>query len=198
MRKLAILTFVSLDGVMQGVGSPDEDPAGGFRQGGWAMPYWDGVMAQVEREAMAEPYDMLFGRKTYELFAASRDAGPNSENVNSKLDAARKYVLSSTMARSDWQNTIILSGDLTEEIPRLKAKDGPLIQIHGSSQLIQALLTADLVDEMRLWIFPVTLGSGKKPFADSPASHRFDLVKSEPTGNGVVMNIYRKTDAAKS
>jgi len=184
MRELAILTFVTLDGVMQGVGRQDEDRSGDFTQGGWAMPYWDEVMAQVTTEAMTAPYDMLFGRKTYDLFASSQTG-------NAAMDRAMKYVVTSTPETLSWENSAALGGDLVGEIMRLKQMDGPLLQVHGSWQLIQGLLKHDLIDEFRLWTFPLLLGSGKRLFEDGvPASLR--LSKTEPCDNGVVMTIYRR------
>ena len=183
MRELAILTFVSLDGVMQSVRLPDEDRSDGFAHGGWAAPYWDDVMAQVGQTAMREPYDMVLGRKTYELFASNQDGSPNDGHV---------YTISSTLSEPIWENSTILNGDPIEEVIRLKETDGPLLQIHGSWQLIQPLIAAGLIDEFRLFIFPVTLGSGKRLFEGIECADRLKLVRSQPTGNGVVMNVYRK------
>ncbi len=158
MRELAILTFVTLDGVMQGVATPDEDCSGDFTQGGWAKPYWEGVMAQVKQQAMSMPYDMLFGRKTYDLFAANQTG-------DSTMDRARKFVVTSTPETLNWNNSAALSGDPVTEVSRLKQEDGPLLQVHGSWQLIQTLFAHGLIDEFRLWTFPVVLGAGKRLFA---------------------------------
>jgi len=182
-RKLAILTFVTLDGVMQAVRLPDEDTSGGFVHGGWASPYWDDVMLQAGQEAMAKPYDMLLGRKTYEMFASNQDVSPNHGHV---------YVISSSLMKPIWSNSTILSGDAVTEIARLKEQNGPLLQVHGSWELIKALQQAGLIDEYRLWFFPVIVGSGKRLFETDDDLMKFDLVKSEPTGNGVVMSVYRK------
>lgn len=183
MRELAILTFVSLDGVMQAVRLPDEDRSGGFAHGGWAAPYWDDVMAQVGQTAMRDPYDMVLGRKTYELFTSNQDGNPNDGHV---------YTISSTLSEPIWENSTILNGDPVEEVARLKEKNGPLLQIHGSWQLIQTLIGAGMIDEFRLFVFPVTVGSGKRLFEKSNGVTSLKLVRSEPTGNGVVMNVYRK------
>ncbi|MEP2990168.1 MAG: dihydrofolate reductase family protein [Parasphingorhabdus sp.] len=183
MRELAILTFVSLDGVMQAVRLPEEDRSGGFAQGGWAAPYWDDVMDQVGQTAMRDPYDMLLGRKTYELFASNQDGNPNDGHV---------YAISSTLLEPIWENSTILNGDPVEEVARLKEKNGPLLQIHGSWQLIQTLIGAGMIDEFRLFIFPVILGLGKRLFEGVEGIDHLNLVSSEPTGNGVVMNTYRK------
>lgn len=183
MREIAALTFITLDGVMQAVRSPDEDRSGGFTSGGWASDYWDPVMEQVQKEAMAEPYDMLLGRKTYELFSGHQDASMNDGHV---------YVVSSQKTDPKWKNTIFLSGDAVSEVRKLKNQDGPLVQIHGSWRLIQTLLAADLIDEFRLWTFPVIIGSGKRLFGRDVGAGTLKLLKTAPTGNGVTMSVYRK------
>ena len=161
MRNLAILTFLTLDGVMQAPGSPEEDTSGGFMHGGWAVNYWDEVMVQVMEEAMAAPYDLLLGRKTYESFAAYwPNAGDNP--VANKLNNATKYVVTSTLSKLEWKNSIRITGDIAAEVSRLKDQDGPLLQVHGSCQLIQTLLAHELIDEFRLWIFPIVVGPGKR------------------------------------
>lgn len=191
MRGLAILTFVTLDGVMQAPSMPQEDRSGGFKGGGWAAPYWSGVMEQVQAEAMATPYDMLFGRKTYDLFAGH---WPNVEDdpVAEMMNAARKYVVTSTLNGLDWHNTEAITGDVVQKISELKHRPGPILQVHGSSQLIQILLAGDLIDEFRLWTFPVIAGTGKRLFGD-PLDHTdLKLVKAAANQNGVVMSIYRR------
>lgn len=192
MRELALLTFTTLDGVMQAPSQPEEDFSGDFKHGGWARPYWDEVMEQVHEVAMAEPYDLLLGRKTYELFAPhfseadDREAGP--------LNKARKYVLTNTLKALDWNNAVPVAGDIAAQVIRLKAQDGPLLQVHGSWQLIQALLANDLVDEIRLWTFPVVVGSGKRLFSQPLDNRQLRLVRSKTTSNGVVMSIYRRDE----
>jgi len=194
MRELAILTFVTLDGVMQSPSSPDEDPSGGFEYGGWAVECWDEVMEQVRREAMASPYDYLFGRKTYDIFAAHWP-GIGDENPEARrLNAATKYVATSSLEGLEWQNTRRLSGDIAAQVARLKQQDGPLLQVHGSGQLIQTLLAHDLIDWFRLWTFPVVVGSGKRLFDQGAAPAGLELVKTEPCPSGAVMSIYRRRD----
>ena len=191
MRKLAILTFLTLDGVMQAPASPEEDPSDGFRQGGWAVNYWDEVMAQVMEEAMAAPYDLLLGRKTYESFAAHwPNAGDNP--LADKLNHAKKYVATSTLGTLEWSNSIRITGDIAKEVSRLKDQDGLLLQVHGSWQLIQTLLAYELIDEFRLWIFPVVVGPGKRLFGQGIVSTDLKLEKSKTTSNGVLMSIYRR------
>ncbi|MES0879652.1 dihydrofolate reductase family protein [Roseibium sp. SCP14] len=190
MRNLAILTFQTLDGVMQAPSMPDEDRSGGFDQGGWAMPFWDEVMAQVGRVAMASPYDMLFGRKTYDLFAAhwTRAEGEPAGMMN----AARKYVVSRGQPDLNWSNSYLVSGNVPVEITDLKRQDGPLIQVHGSADLIRTLLAHDLIDEFRLWTFPVIAGHGKRLFETGTAARNLKLIENAHTENGVVMTIYRR------
>lgn len=192
MRELGILTFVTLDGVMQAPGSPDEDRSGGFDRGGWAGPYWQEVMGQVRREAMAVPYDVLFGRKTYELFAAYWPTVTDDNPVGKMMNEATKYVATNSLSEPGWNNARVISGDIPEQIAALKQQDGPLLQVHGSWQLIQALLAHGLVDEYRIWTFPVIVGAGKRLFDEGAVPTDIALVKSEPCSNGAVMNIYRQ------
>ena len=190
MREIAILTFVTLDGVMQAPAMPEEDRSNGFSAGGWAAPFWDGVMPRVERLAMSKPYDMLFGRKTYDLFAGHWPNAPKS-NLSDRMNAARKYVVTSSPDNLTWENSYPVSGDVVAGLKALKRQDGPLLQVHGSGQLIQTLLAHDLIDEFRLWTFPVVVGSGKRLFEPGCGLHRFGLKASEDCGNGVTMGIYR-------
>ncbi|TQV83805.1 dihydrofolate reductase family protein [Denitrobaculum tricleocarpae] len=186
-RELAILTFQTLDGVMQAPRLPDEDSSGGFTRGGWADPHWDGVMEQVGKFAMAEPYDLLLGRKTYELFAPHFSGAGDTNPMNS----ARKYVATSTLSQLDWNNSVALSGDVAQDVKALKSQDGPLLQVHGSWQLIQTLLAEHLIDEFRIWSFPVLVGPGKRLFGEGAMPRALKLVKSDTTSSGAVMSIYR-------
>ena len=190
LRKLAILTFMTLDGVMQAPSDPSEDRSGEFAHGGWARPCWDEVMEQVMCEAMAEPYDLLLGRTTYDMFAASFPNSSPDNPVASKLNDATKYVITSNPNNLDWKNTVQVTGDLPVEIANLKGQAGPLLQVHGSWQLIQMLLTHQLVDEFRTWTFPVILGSGKKLFGSGTAPVGLSLKKSARCSNGATMSIY--------
>ncbi|WOO42450.1 dihydrofolate reductase family protein [Rubellicoccus peritrichatus] len=191
MRKIAILTFLTLDGVMQGPSSPEEDSSGGFARGGWAVNYWEDVMAQVMGEAMAEPYDLLLGRKTYEIFASHwPNVGDNP--VANILNNANKFVVTSALDQLEWKNTIPLTGNVVSEVTRLKEQEGPLLQIHGSWQLIQTLLAHGLVDEFRLWTFPVMVGGGKRLFSQDALPTGLKLVKTKATSSGVIMSIYRR------
>ena len=171
MRELAILSFITLDGVMQSPTSPEEDPSGGFAGGGWGAPYWEEVMPQVYMEAMSEPYDLLFGRKTYDVFASHWPNVTADDPVAARLNGGRKYVATRSAEHPlPWEESTRISGDIPAEVERLKAGDGPLIQVHGSAELIQALLAHDLIDEYRLWTFPVIVGGGKPLFAKGGGS----------------------------
>ncbi|MEM9105823.1 MAG: dihydrofolate reductase family protein [Pseudomonadota bacterium] len=176
---------MTLDGVMQSPKMPEEDRSGGF-DGGWADPFWDEVMAMVGAEAMADPYDVLFGRKTYDLFAANAADNP--------LSGFKKYVATSSPDTLGWNNSVPITGDVAAGVAALKQEDGPLLQVHGSCQLIQTLLAHDLVDEFRLWTFPVVAGGGRKLFGDGAVPSAFRLVKSSATDNGVIMGFYRRID----
>lgn len=192
MRDIAALTFVTLDGVMQAPSMPEEDRSGGFERGGWAAPYWEGVMEQVQAEAMAEPYDMLFGRKTFELFAGH---WPDVEDnpVARMMNAARKHVVTSSKQPLAWTNAEPVSGDLANAVSELKSREGPLLQVHGSWQLLQFLIGRNLVDEFRLWTFPVVAGSGKRLFEPGSAHRDLKLAKTAPSSNGAIMSIYRRS-----
>jgi dihydrofolate reductase len=190
MRKLAINTFLTLDGVMQAPGGPEEDPTGGFTHGGWSVNYWDEAMGERMGAALNRPFDLLLGRRTYEIFAAHwpHSSDPGADVLNN----ATKYVASRTLDRVEWSNSRLLEGDPADAVARLKAEDGPEIQVHGSSNLIQTLLQHDLVDEYRLWIFPLVLGTGKRLFADGAIPRGMKLVESATSTTGVVITTYER------
>ena len=193
MRELATLSFVTLDGVMQSPTSPEEDPSGGFAAGGWGAPYWEDVMPRVYEEAMSEPYDLLFGRKTYDVFASHWPNVGGNDPVAARLNGGRKYVATRSSTHPlPWSESTRITGDVAAEVARLKADDGPLIQVHGSVELIQTLMEHDLIDEYRLWTFPVVVGSGKRLFGDGSVPGDLSLVRSGSTGSGVVMSVYRR------
>ncbi|MXX80503.1 MAG: dihydrofolate reductase [Chloroflexi bacterium] len=192
MRELAILSFVTLDGVMQSPTSADEDPSGGFAGGGWGAPYWAEVMPQVYAEAMSTPYDLLFGRKTYDTFASHWPSVDAEDPVAARLNGAHKYVVTrSDEAGLPWRPATRITGDVAGEIERLKRGDGPLLQVHGSVNLIQTLLRHDLIDELRLWTFPVVVGDGKRLFGEGAAPANLKLSRTASTENGVQMSVYR-------
>ena len=189
MRKLVVNTFTTLDGVMQAPGGPEEDPTGGFEHGGWSAGYWDEAMGEWMGEFMGKPFDLLLGRKTYEIFAAywphARDE-PGAEQLN----AATKYVASRTLDSVDWENSQLLEGDAVNAIAHLKEQEGPDLQVHGSSNLIQTLLRHGLIDEFRVWIFPVVLGSGKRLFGGGAPKTAMQLVDATKTVRGLVILTY--------
>lgn len=191
MRTLAVNTFMSLDGVMQSPGGPDEDPTGGFELGGWAVNYFDDEM--MRRMAESSPYELLLGRGTYEIFAAHwpYDEGPIADHLN----ATRKHVASTTLDSVEWNNSTLIEGDVAEYVKALKAEGGPEIQVHGSPGLLQTLLEHDLIDEYRLWIFPVVLGRGKPVFGDGAIPAGLKLVANDVTGTGVTVNVYQRAGA---
>jgi dihydrofolate reductase len=190
MRRLSINTFMTLDGVMQAPGGPEEDPSDGFTHGGWSVEYWDDLMGEVMDEAVREPFDLLLGRKTYDIFAAY---WPRAEGTMAdKLNSATKYVASRTLTDVDWANSELLEGDAAEAIRRLKAADGPEIQVHGSANLIQTLLQADLVDRIRVWTFPLVLGSGKRLFGDGTMPAALRAVESQTSTTGVLITTYER------
>lgn len=189
MRELAILTFVSLDGVMQSPRMPDEDLSGGFTEGGWANPCWDNVMESVGEVAMSQPYDVLLGRTTYDSFA------PGFSGSESPLNSATKYVVSSRPIDKAWKPAIKISGDVPAEIDALKAEDGPLLQVHGSHSLIQLLLQHRLIDEYRIWTFPIVLGAGKRLFGEGAIPVSLELQRSEALSSGATMSVYRNATA---
>jgi dihydrofolate reductase len=194
MRKLIVNTNMSLDGVVQAPGGPDEDPTGGFAHGGWAANYFDEEM--MSRMAESAPYELLLGRGTYEIFAAHwpYDEGPIADHLN----GTRKYVASTTLDRVDWNNSTLIEGDVPDYVRRLKAEDGPEIQVHGSPGLIQTLLKHELVDEYRLWIFPVVLVAGKRFFGDGAVPAALKLIDSQVTGTGVTINVYEPAGAIEA
>ena len=189
MRPLIVSTFLTLDGVMQAPGAPEEDPTGGFENGGWSVNYWDEAMQERMGEAMAGGFDLLLGRKIYEIFAAHwpHTDEPGADTLNN----ATKYVASRTLDSVDWQNSTLIEGDLATAVPALKEQDGPEIQVHGSWDLIQSLLEQGLVDEFRLWTFPVVVGPGKRLFGDATLPAGLELVDSAISSTGVVMATYR-------
>lgn len=191
MRDLAILTFVTLDGVMQSPSMAEEDPSDGFAQGGWAAPFWEETMPRVAATAMAVPYDILFGRKTYDVFAGHWPNAPKSDQSD-QLNQAQKHVVTSRPGTLPWQNSHPVTGNVVEAIRDLKRQDGPLLQVHGSAQLIQTLLANDLIDEFRLWTFPVVVGAGKRLFGTGARPGALTHVSSETLSNGVAGHTLRR------
>ena len=189
MRQLIVSTFLTLDGVMQAPGGPGEDDDGGFAHGGWSVNYWDEHMGQVMNEAMNTPFDLVLGRKTYDIFAAYWPHAP--EDAGAKpLNDATKYVASRSNPTLEWSRSVLLDGDAAERITALKKEDGPELQVHGSGNLIQTLLRHNLVDQYRLWVFPLVIGSGKRLFSEGTIPWGLKLVDSTVSTTGVVIGTY--------
>jgi dihydrofolate reductase len=191
-RKLVVTEFVTLDGVMQAPGLPDEDTEGGFKHGGWQQPYFDDVFAKaIDNETIAAADALLLGRRTYDIFAGywPKAKDPLAERMN----AFTKYVASTTRSRVDWQNSILIKGDVAPEVAKLKRQPGRNLLVFGSGTLVQTLIRHDLVDELLLAIHPLILGSGKRLFTEKAAGSKrsFELVESRPTTKGVLIARYR-------
>ena len=191
MREVVVLTFVSLDGVMQAPGGKGEDPSGGFDLERWTVPYFDEVVGDEMTKQMGQPFDLLLGRKTYEIFASY---WPHHD---SPINEAKKYVVSNSAINTDWEETIQIKGDVVAEIENLKHQDGPMLQVHGSSNLIQTLLANDLADELWLKVFPVTLGKGKRLFGEGTIPAAFKLTDSQVSPSGVTIASYRRDGEVK-
>jgi dihydrofolate reductase len=199
MRKLIVLSFITLDGVMQAPGGPEEDPTGGFRYGGWLFPYFDDFLGKVMDRQMGHPFDLLLGRRTYEIFAAYWPYVKTEGNtIAAGINNAKKYVVSRTLKSLDWSNSELIRGDVADEVRKLKEQDGPEIHVHGSGNLFQTLLRHDLVDELWLKIFPVTLGGGKRLFAEGAIPVGFKLVESSTSPNGVIVANYVRAGEVKT
>jgi dihydrofolate reductase len=197
MRKVNVLTFVTLDGVMQSPGGPSEDTRDGFQHGGWLVGYFDEAVGQQMAKQMGHEFDLLLGRRTYDIFASHwpHQTDPVADRINN----ATKYVASHRPLSTNWDNTAVrLDGDVVESVRRLKAESGREIQVHGSSTLIQTLLANDLVDELWLKTFPVTIGSGRRLFAEGTCHAGFELIESNTSPSGVVIASYKRAGAVKS
>lgn len=193
MRKLVVGSFVTLDGVMQAPGGPDEDREGGFRHGGWLVPYFDdkfvGIMTEWTKRAGA----FLLGRKTYEIFAGAwpKSTDPADE-IATALNTRPKFVASRTLDTVAWNNSRLLKGNVAEEVAKLKAQEGGEIQVHGSGNLLQTLLKHDLIDTLRIWLFPVVIGSGKRLFGEGTIPASFRLVDTQIATTGAVLHVYER------
>jgi dihydrofolate reductase len=189
MRDLVVLTFLTLDGVMQAPGGPEEDPSGGFEHGGWSVGYWDQQMETAMAESMSPPFDLVLGRKTYEIFAAY---WPHADEPGAELlNSATKHVASTTLKVLEWENSTLIEGEVPEGIRALKEEDGPELQVHGSANLIQTLLEHGLIDEFRLKIFPLVLGTGRRLFDGGAVPAGLELASSQVTPSGVIAATYR-------
>ena len=198
MRKLAILEFMTLDGVMQAPGGPEEDKSDGFMYGGWSFGHGDDVVAEEVGKQMSEPFDLLLGRKTYEIFASYWPDAKTAPEIAEKFNKCTKYVASKTLKKLDWKNSVLLKGDVAKEVKKLKEGNGPELQVYGSGNFVQTLLKNDLVDELRLKIYPITLGNGKKLFAEGTIPAAFKLVYSKVTPNGIIVATYKRAGEVKT
>jgi dihydrofolate reductase len=195
MRKIIVLTFVSLDGVMQAPGGPTEDTEGDFKYGGWTVPYFDDFLGEVMSEQMGMPFDLLLGRRTYEIFASY---WPHHPEEGAGINKATKYVASTSDHKYDWEKTVVLKDNVVEQVRRLKQENDPDLQVHGSSKLIQTLFQNDLVDELWLKIFPVSLGQGKRLFGEGTIPAAFTLSEAKTSPAGVILASYKRAGEVKT
>ncbi len=191
MRKIIVGAFTSLDGIMQAPGGPHEDPVGGFEYGGWAAPYFDEAMGQAVDEMFARPFDLLLGRKTYDIFAAHWPYVGADDPIGPLFDRITKYVATRNPdLKLDWQNSRTLGTDVVDTLRKLKGEEGPDLLTQGSTDFLQTLFENDLVDEMFVSFFPVVLGKGKRLFGDGTRPMALKLVSSKVSGSGVTVNKY--------
>jgi dihydrofolate reductase len=196
--QLTVTTFLSVDGVYQGPGGPTEDTRDGFDRGGWLVPHFDEATGQFMDETFRKVDAFLLGRRTYDIFAASwPNATDPNDPVASRLNTLPKYVVSNTLESADWQNSTIVNGDVASEVARLKELPGRELQVHGSGMLARTLLEHDLVDELRLIVFPVIVGAGRRLFPDAGVATGLRLVDSRTTGSGVAIHVYQPTGRPK-
>ena len=192
MRKVIALEFITLDGVIQAGGGPEEDTSGGFAYGGWQAPYSDDVIDTVMQKQMNLPFDLLLGRKTFEIWAPY---WPHHADIWPSVNAATKYVASNTLTSHEWQPSVFLGGDIAEKVRQLKQQPGPDLHVYGSANLLQTLLKNDLVDALWLKIYPITLGTGKRLFADGTIPAAFKATESQVTSTGVIIVNYERAGA---
>ncbi|PSJ47652.1 riboflavin biosynthesis protein RibD [Zobellella endophytica] len=190
MRRLVASTFVSLDGIMQAPGGPEEDPTGGFALGGWMFNYWDEAMDLSAAGFTGQDRELVLGRKTYEIFEAYWPYQPGEDPVANTLNAAKKHVASRTLTALHWHNSALLRGDVVAAIRALKARPGPSLQVIGSGNLLHTLQAAALIDEYHVWTFPLLLGRGKRLFGEAARPCALRLVRSRMSASGVVMSTY--------
>lgn len=198
MRKIVVLTFITLDGVMQAPGGPEEDKTSNFTYGGWQAPYGDEQFMKVMTKQLSVPFDLLLGRVTYDIFASYWPNHPEIEMVATPFNSCTKYVVSHKDIDLPWKNSRLITGDVVAALKDLKAGDGPMLQVHGSGNLVQTLLKHDLVDELWLKTYPLTLGSGKKLFEDGTIPAAFKLMESSVSSDGVIFANYKRAGEVKT
>jgi Dihydrofolate reductase len=189
------VTFVTLDGIIQAPGGPEEDTSGDFKYGGWTAPYFDDFSGKVMAEQMKEPFALLLGRKTFEIFASY---WPKHEETWPGVNKATKYVVSKFLKKNSWENTVVIKDNVVSELKKIKSQKGPDMQVYGSGNLLQTLFKNDLVDELWLKIFPVTLGEGKRLFEEGAIPAAFKLVESKVSPSGVIFANYRRSGKVKT
>lgn len=196
MRKIVVFMMVTLDGVMQAPGGPEEDTSGGFQYGGWTAPYTDESFGKILERELSVPFDLLLGRKTYEIWKAywPKQTGFIADPFNK----AKKYVVSDEPMEATWKESIVITDDVVAKLGALKAEDGPVFHVWGSSVLIQTLLKNDLIDELRLRIYPITLGTGKRLFGEGTIPAAFELLDSQALPNGVILANYKRAGEVKT
>lgn len=192
MRKIITTTFMTLDGVMQAPGGPDEDESGGFAYGGWVAGVgpWDEVMSSTMDAIMGQPFELLLGRRTYDIFAAYWPTATVDQEVAVPFNRTVKHVVSREPIKLTWNNSRLVTGDVVSQLEELKSQNGPDLWVHGSGALIQTLLAHDLIDEMHVWTFPVTVGSGRRLFAEGTRPRSFRLTDSKVSTSGVIIATY--------
>ncbi len=195
MRKIIVLEFLSLDGVIQAPGGPKEDTSGDFKYGGWTAPYFDDFSGKVMAEQMKEPFSLLLGRITFEIFASY---WPQHTNEWPGINNATKYVVSNSLKKHEWSNTVFIHNNVVEELKKLKTQSGPDLQVYGSGNLVQALLKNDLVDELWLKIFPITLGKGKRLFDKGTIPAAFKLTESKTSPSGVIIASFKRAGKVRT
>jgi len=195
MRKLTVLEHISMDGVIQAPGGPEEDPSGGFAYGGWIAPYSDEVLGTALRRQMNMPFDLLLGRKTFDIW---EPFWPQHADEWPGVNTATKYVASNTRTSSKWQPSVFLSGDIAEKVAKIKGQQGPDLHVWGSGDLLQTLIKHDLVDAFWLMVYPITLGAGKRLFADGTIPAAFKVTESVVGSNGVIVVNYERAGAVKT
>ncbi|TGK25575.1 dihydrofolate reductase [Leptospira yasudae] len=195
MRRLIVLEFLTLDGVIQGPGGPEEDTSGGFTYGGWQVPYSDDAVGAAMNKQMNRPFDLLLGRKTFDIWAPY---WPKHSDFWPAVMTVTKYVASNTLTSHEWGPSVFLNGNIADKIEKLKQKEGPDLHVYGSANLVQTLMKHDLIDEFWLKIFPLTLGSGKRLFVEGTIPAAFQVTESEVTPGGVIIANYKRAGAVET
>lgn len=195
MRKLIVLEFITLDGVMQAPGGPEEDTSGGFKYGGWTVPYFDDFSGKAMEGQMKQPFTLLLGKVTFDIFASY---WPHHEDSWPGINDATKYVVSDVDFTPGWENSVVIHDDVINQVKKLKSEDGPDLHVYGSGNFVQTLLKNDLVDELWLKIFPITLGTGKRLFAEGTIPAAFELADSKVSPSGVIFANYRRAGEVKT